>query len=357
MVLVTGAGGFIGVHVVRALLKHGFRVRGTARNAKNESKTKHIRECYPEAKCPVEIVEADLLSDAGWADAVRGCRYIVHVASPFPNAEPNHPDDVIKPAVEGTRRVLRFAAEAGTVKRIVVTSTMAAVHGEVDDTGDREFDENDWTDTEWKGLEAYAKSKTLAEKAAWDFVNTLPEGKRFELVTINPSLVLGPVLHGTYGTSVEVIKRLLDKTTPLIPYVNFAVCDVRDVAKAHVLGLTLPEAAGHRHIINTGNLWLRDAASMLREEFRDQGYYIPFLSSPNIGIWFVGLIDKSARMLYPRLGKVFKFSNKRMREVFGIEPRTIKETVSDTAHGLIQAGIIPKAPKYQSKQLSLDPKA
>lgn len=354
MALVTGAGGYIGVHVVRALLKHGYRVRGTARNPENEAKIKHIRECYPEAKHPVEIVRADLLSDAGWAEALKGCQYVVHVASPFPNAEPNHPDDVIKPAVEGTKRVLKFAAEAGTVKRVVVTSTMAAVHGEVDETGDRVFDENDWTNPDWKSLEAYAKSKTLAEKAAWDFVSELPQGKRFELVTINPSLVLGPVLHGTYGTSVEVIKRLLDKTSPLIPYVNFAICDVRDVARAHVEALTVPEAAGKRHIINTGNLWLKDAASMLREEFCSQGYYIPFLTSPNLGLWLVGFVDKSARMLYPRLGKVFKFSNKRMQEVFGIRPRSMRDTISDTAHSLIQTGIISEAPKYQAKQISMD---
>ncbi|EEC19275.1 putative uncharacterized oxidoreductase YDR541C [Ixodes scapularis] len=354
MVLVTGASGFIAVHVVRALQKQGFRVRGTVRDTKNERKTKPLKDCCPDAKYPLELVEADLLNDAGWAEAMTGCQYLVHVASPFPNAEPNHPDDVIRPAVEGTRRVLKFASESGTVKRAVITSTMGAIHGEVDDPADREYNEGDWTNVDFKGLETYAKSKTLAEKAAWDFVNSLPAGKKLELATVNPSLVFGPPLHGTYGTSVEVIKRLLDKTTPLIPYVNFAICDVRDVAKAHVQALVVPEAAGNRHIVNAGNVWLKDAAQMLREELSGQGYYIPFLSAPNIGLWLVGFVDKSARMLYPRLGKVFKFSNKRMREVLKVEPRSIKETVLDTAHGLIQAGIIHEAPKYARKEFALD---
>uniref|UniRef100_A0A131YH16 Flavonol reductase/cinnamoyl coa reductase n=1 Tax=Rhipicephalus appendiculatus TaxID=34631 RepID=A0A131YH16_RHIAP len=354
LVLVTGASGFIALHVVRALLKQGFRVRGTVRDAKNDRKTKPLRTCYPEAQHPVELAEADLLDDAGWADAVKGCQLVVHVASPFPNAEPNDPDDVIRPAVEGTRRVLKFAADAGTVRRVVLTSTMGAVHGEVDTPADREYDENDWTNVDFKGLETYAKSKTLAEKAAWDFVNALPAAKRFELVTVNPSLVFGPPLHGTYGTSIEVVKRLLDKSTPLIPYVNFAVCDVRDVAKAHVQALIVPEAAGQRHIINSGNVWLKDMAHMLREELSCQGYYIPFLSAPNIGLWLVGFIDRSAKMLYPRVGKVFKFSNKRMREVLKVEPRPIRESVLDTAHGLIQAGIIHEAPKYVRKELRLD---
>ncbi|KAL3213527.1 hypothetical protein MRX96_051669 [Rhipicephalus microplus] len=323
LVLVTGASGFIALHVVRALLKQGFRVRGTVRDAQNDRKTKPLRTCYPEAQHPVELAEADLLDDAGWADAVKGCQLVVHVASPFPNAEPNHPDDVIRPAVEGTRRVLKFAADAGTVRRVVLTSTMGAVHGEVDTPADREYDENDWTN-------------------------------RFELVTVNPSLVFGPPLHGAYGTSIEVVKRLLDKSTPLIPYVNFAVCDVRDVAKAHVQALIVPEAAGQRHIINSGNVWLKDMAHMLREELSCQGYYIPFLSAPNIGLWLVGFIDRSAKMLYPRVGKVFKFSNKRMREVLKVEPRPIRESVLDTAHGLIQAGIIHEAPKYVRKELRLD---
>ncbi|KAH7971077.1 hypothetical protein HPB49_018633 [Dermacentor silvarum] len=335
LVLVTGASGFIALHVVRALLKQGFRVRGTVRDANNETKTKPLRTCCPEAQHPVELVEADLLDDSGWADAVKGCQLVVHIASPFPNAEPSHPDDVIRPAVEGTRRVLKFAADAGTVRRVVLTSTMGAVHGEVDTPADREYDENDWTNVDFKGLETYAKSKTLAEKAAWDFVNALPAAKRFELVTVNPSLVFGPPLHGTYGTSIEVVKRLLDKSTPLIPYVNFAVCDVRDVAKAHVQALI-------------------DIAHTLREELSCQGYYIPFLSAPNIGLWLVGFVDRSAKMLYPRVGKVFKFSNKRMREVLKVEPRPIKESILDTAHGLIQAGIIHEAPKYVRKELRLD---
>lgn len=350
----TGASGFIAVHVIRALLKQGFRVRGTVRDTKNERKTKPLRECCPDAKHPVELVEADLLSDAGWAEAVSGCQYVVHVASPFPNAEPNHPDEVIRPAVEGTQRVLKFAADCGTVKRLVLTSTMGAVHGEVDEPVDREFDENDWTNVDFKGLETYAKSKTLAEKAAWDFVNNLGAGQKLELATVNPSLVFGPPLHGTYGTSVEVIKRLLDKTTPLIPYVNFAVCDVRDVAKAHVQALVVPDAAGKRHIVNTGNIWLKDVAHVLREELSGQGYYIPFLSAPNIGLWFIGFIDKSAKLLYPRLGKVYKFSNKRMREVLKVEPRPMRDTLVDTAHGLIQAGIIHEAPKYVRKEFALD---
>ncbi|KAH9366324.1 hypothetical protein HPB48_006224 [Haemaphysalis longicornis] len=332
VVLVTGASGFIAIHVVRALLKQGFRVRGTVRDAKNDRKTEPLRTCCPEARHPVELVEADLLDDAGWAEAVDGCQFVAH----------------------GTRRVLKFASEAGTVKRVVVTSSLLAVHGEVDTPAEREFDEDDWTDVEFKGVDAYTKSKVLAEKAAWEFVDTLPAEKRFELATINPGLVFGPPLHGTYGTSLEVIKRLLDKSTPLVPRVNVFVCDVRDVAKAHVQALIVPEAAGKRHIIYSGNAWLKDIAMILREELSGQGYCITSLTAPDIGVWLAGCVDKSAKMLYPRVGKVYKFSNRRMREVLGVEPRPIRDTVLDTAHGLIQAGAIQETSKYVRKELCLD---
>lgn len=354
VVLVTGASGFIAIHVVRALLKQGFRVRGTVRDAKNDRKTEPLRACCPEARHPVELVEADLLDDAGWAEAVSGCQFVAHVASPFPNVDPKNADDVIRPAVEGTRRVLKFASEAGTVKRVVVTSSLLAVHGEVDTPAEREYDEDDWTDVEFKGVDAYTKSKVLAEKAAWEFVDTLPADKRFELATINPGLVFGPPLHGTYGTSLEVIKRLLDKSTPLVPRVNVFVCDVRDVAKAHVQALIVPEAAGKRHIIYSGNAWLKDIAMILREELSGQGYCITSLTAPDIGVWLAGCVDKSAKMLYPRVGKVYSFSNRRMREVLGVEPRPIRDTVLDTAHGLIQAGAIQETSKYVRKELCLD---
>ncbi|GFO29722.1 NADPH-dependent aldehyde reductase ari1-like isoform x2, partial [Plakobranchus ocellatus] len=240
LVLVTGASGFLGRHVVKVLQEKGYRVRGTVRSLKNAKRVEHLYNLCPNAKFKLELVEADLTKDETWLDAVEGCTYIHHVASPFPLEDVNRDEEIIGPAIQGTLGVMKAAAKTGMVKRIVLTSSSSAV-GFVGGNKDPRT-EKDWTNINDKGISAYPKSKVLAEKAAWEFVANLPENEKFELAVINPVFILGPVLQGSGGTSFEIIQQILMKEVPVVPHFNLGVCDVRDVAEAHLRCMTLPEA-------------------------------------------------------------------------------------------------------------------
>ncbi|GIY24203.1 putative uncharacterized oxidoreductase YDR541C [Caerostris extrusa] len=345
-VLVTGASGFIALHIIQLLQREGYRVRGTVRNLKNDAKLRPLYNLCPEARYPLELVEADLTSDAGWEEAVKGCDYCLHVASPFPNAPPKSEDDLLIPAVEGTKRVLRACADAGTVKRIVLTSSISAVHGETSNQQGRIYCEDDWSDVNSPAMDAYAKSKTMAEKAAWDFIRSLPADKKMELATINPSLVMGPSISGVVCTSLELIKRLMDGSMPLIPRMYLALCDVRDVARAHMQAMIVPEAANNRHLVNTGHLWLQDLAHILRNEFSPQGYFIPTWPAPYFALWIYSFVDSSTRLILQRINQTYTFSNRRMKEVLKVEPRKAENTLIDTVHGMIDCGVIKRTKHY-----------
>lgn len=344
-VLVTGASGFIALHTIQVLQREGYRVRGTVRSLKNEDKTRPLKSLCPEAKHQLELVEADLTRDAGWKDAVKGCVYVIHVASPFPNAPPKEESDLLRPAVDGTKRVLRACADAGTVKRVVLTSSIGSIHGESTAEKDRLYTEDDWSDVNSPAIDAYAKSKTLAERAAWNFVQELPPDQKFELSVINPGLVMGPVISGVVCTSIELIKRLMDGSMPLIPRINLCLCDVRDVAAAHLKAMTIPEAANQRHLIVASHLWLRDVAFILSEEFGSQGYYIPTWHAPYFTLWLYSFFDNSTRLILSRINKSYTYSNRKMIEVLGINPRDMRKTLLDTVHCLIACGALKKTEK------------
>lgn len=242
---------------------------------------------------------------------------MIHVASPFPDRVPSNPDELIKPAVEGTLAVLRAVTEAGTVKRVVLTSSIAAVYDssiaipkEKEET--KTFDEESWTNVEDPLLDPYARSKTLAEKAAWEYVKDVPEEKKFELSVVNPGMVIGPLLNKRYTTSHGTVKRLFDRLTPAYPKLNLNVTDIRDVALAHYKCLTLPQAAGRRHLIVNHNLWFKDMAAILAKEFRPQGYHVPSLAAPNVLVWISSFYDKGAKLVVPRLSREAKYDNKRV---------------------------------------------
>ncbi|XP_013792300.1 putative uncharacterized oxidoreductase YDR541C [Limulus polyphemus] len=349
-VLVTGASGYIALHIIRLLLKEGYRVRGTVRSIGNEAKVKHVKEVYPNSRYPIELVEADLSMDDGWIRAVQDCEFVMHVASPFPNIPPKENSDLMVPAVEGTKRVLKACAKAGTVKRVILTSSISAVHGESSVENSQIYDEQDWSNLDSSDLDTYARSKTVAEKVAWEFVEELPTENKFELTVINPGLVIGPVLSNNIGTSVKLIVRLMNMSSPLIPGLNFYICDVRDVALAHIRAMTIPEAAGQRHIVGSGSLWMRDIAYILQKEFSPQGYWVFTLSAPYLVFWLVSFIDQSVNLILSRIGNVYKFSNERMKNVLGIKPKCMEGTILETAYSLIEHGVIPKYDKFQSKK-------
>ena len=344
LVLVTGASGFLATHIVQQLLVKGqVRVRGTVRSLKNEEKVKPLQEMVPDATHPLELVEADLMNEESWKEAVRGCSYVYHVASPVPSQVPQNENDIIVPAVEGTLNVLKACAELGTIKRVVLTSSVIAIWG---DEKDRVYTEADWAAEE--NAQAYPKSKTLAEKAAWDYVNKLEDDKKFELVVTNPSLVIGPLLSVvTSGSaSIDFIQKLLTNNYPTLANISFNIVDVRDVAACHISAMEKAGAAGNRHIITGRTLWLREIADIIAREFKPQGYTITSFVMPNFGIWLAKFFDPNAKIVYPLLNKKVLFNNERMRSILEVEPRDVATTILDTCYNLIELGVVPKKNGY-----------
>lgn len=301
---------------------------------------------YANFRFKLELVEADLMQDEGWQEAVRDCTYVIHMASPFPAANPSNEEEVIRPAVDGTVRVLRAAQQVGGVKRVVLTSSIASISGGFIG-GNKVFTEEDWTNTDDPSLLAYVKSKTLAEQAAWDFVNKLEEVERFELAVINPVFVMGPVLCGSFATSMEVVQRLLEHAMPALPRLNFPVTDVRDVATAHIRAMLVTEAAGNRHIISSGTMWMHEIAKVVDDEFRSLGYSVPTMTVPKIFVVINSLFDSSLKSILPSINKVTEFDNSKMRNVLSLQPTDMKKTIIDMCYSMIESGHVKKTEQYK----------
>ncbi|MFI7677595.1 NAD-dependent epimerase/dehydratase family protein [Actinophytocola sp. NPDC049390] len=320
-VLVTGASGFIARHVVAELRGAGYRVRGTARR---------------DVDGVDELARADLGADAGWAEAVDGCDYVMHVASPFPVGVPSSEDELVRPAVDGTLRVLRAAKEAG-VRRVVVTSSVAAIASGHRDTVVRT--ESDWSDLERSA--AYAKSKTLAERAAWDFA----QESGLELVVVNPGMVLGPLLSSGVSTSVDVVRRLLVREVPGSPKMGFPVVDVRDVAIGHRLAMESSIAAGQRYVLAGDFVWMREIAAVLAEAFGPRGYRVPTGVMPTWLLRIVSRFDPSVRQALDFVGRTEFVSADKARGELGWTMRPVRDTIVDTAERLIELGLAPNPSK------------
>lgn len=335
-VLVTGATGFVAGHCIAELLEHGYAVRATVRDLGNTGRRAHLVQLAERTGGDLEFVAADLDGESGWAAAVSGCTYVLHVASPFPSAPPEDEQELITTAVDGTLRVLRACVASDTVRRVVLTSSIAAVaHGYRTDALRTEAD---WTVVERSP--AYQKSKTLAERAAWEFLDAQPADRGLELAVVNPGMVLGPVQYAATSTSHEPIRRLLARDTPGSPRVGWSVVDVRDLATAHRLAMEVPEAAGNRYICSGEHLWMGEMARILAEEFDSLGFRVPTRGLPDWLVRTIAVFDKGLRLAVPTLGRTERLSAEKARRELGWTMRPIRETVVDTADSLLAYGIV-----------------
>lgn len=338
-ILVTGGSGFIGSHTILRLLKEGHRVRTTVRNAKREEDVKALlRQGGWESEDGLSFFLADLEKDEGWAQATKGCDYVLHVASPFPPSVPKHEDELIIPAREGTLRVLKASRDSG-VKRVVITSSFAAIgYGHKNKTNP--YDETDWTDANG-AIPAYVKSKTLAERAAWDFIKS--EGKGLELSSVNPVGVFGPVLGPDYSASIVLVQRLLDGAMPGIPQLYFGVVDVRDVVDLHLKAMTNPKANGERFLAVAGDfMTIQEIARVLKEGLGKSAEKVPTKTVPNWLVRIVSLWDQGAKQILPELGKKKNGSNEKAKRILGWSPRSNEEAILATAESLIRFGLVGK---------------
>jgi dihydroflavonol-4-reductase len=338
IVLVTGGSGFVGVHTILRLLAAGHEVRTSVRSAdRSKDVLAMLREGGAEATDRLSFFTADLVKDAGWKEAVTGCDYVLHVASPLVANLPNDENEFIVPARDGTLRVLRAARDA-KVKRVVITSSTAAVAYDQKPQS-QPLDETNWTNLDGADLQPYIKSKTLAERAAWDFIAS--EGGGLELSVINPVGIFGPVLGPDFSGSIQLIKTLLDGAVPAAPKLYFALVDVRDVADLHLRAMTSPAAKGERFIAVAGEtLSILDIAKLLRRKLGASAPRLPRFEAPN---WLVRLAATRVPLLKavaPQLGHIRHLSGAKARTVLGWTPRGNEEIVLATADSLLKLGLV-----------------
>ena len=346
-VLVTGGSGFIGGHAILQLLAAGHQVRTTVRSMSRESDVRAtLKQAGTEPGDRLSFFVADLLNDAGWAAAVAGCDYVLHVASPFPAKIPDHEDELIVPAREGSLRVLRAARDAG-VKRVVLTSSFAAIgYGQKPQAAP--FNETNWTDPNGEDVTPYVKSKTLAERSAWDFIDK--EGRGLELSVVNPVGVFGPVLGSDYATSIIIVQRLMDGAMPGSPKLLFGVVDVRDVVDLHLRAMTSPAAKGERFLAVAGDfMWIAEIAKVLKKRMGAAGKRVPTRELPNWLVRLAALREPAVKQITPELGKTKNATNEKARRVLGWAPRSNEDAVVATAESLVRLGLLKDSPPAQSR--------
>lgn len=347
-VLVTGASGFVAMHCIARLLRDGKRVRGTVRDEARGEEVRKLLGKQVDVR-GLSFVKAELDHDAGWLEAAQGCSHVLHVASPVPRKPAKTADEVIGPARDGALRVLKACSQAG-VQRVVMTSSTAAVIWGRNRDGSRVYDEKDWSELNDE-VGPYERSKTLAERAAWEYVDQLPATSRLEFVTILPGLVLGPVFGGSHSISGEVIRKLLAGELPGVPDLGFAPVDARDLADIHVTALTHPDAVNQRFIAALEHAPWVDMAKLLAEHYAPRGLKVPTRKLPSFVLKLVALFDKTTALAVPELGKRQDVSCEKARRVLGWNPRGVETMVIDMAESMIDLGIVKGA-----KPVSVSPK-
>ncbi len=332
-VLVTGGSGYIAGYLIRQLVAEDWTVRTTVRNLAREAE---VRRVLAVDNAKLSFFAADLENDAGWAEAMAGCSHVAHVASPFPAAAPKHDDELIVPARDGALRALRAAKAAGASRFVMTSSTAAIGYGHSDVA--RPCTEADWTNVDAANLSAYVKSKTIAERAARDWVAS--EGGGIEFCTVNPSLVLGPVLSADMSTSVEAVRKLLDGSVPGLPNLSFPLVDVRDIADLHVRALTAPDMANERFIGSGPTVTMADMAAILRGRLGNEARKVPTLHLPDFLVRIAALFDPVMRQVTGELSKPKTMDARHALAKLGWKTRSIEDSVVDTARSLFDLGIL-----------------
>lgn len=336
LVLVTGGTGFIGVHCIVRLLAEGTRVRATVRTPQRADDLRALVRLGGADPAGLEIATADLLHDAGWGAAVRGATHVLHVASPFPARQPKDEDELIAPAVEGTLRVLRAARDAG-VRRVVPTSSFAAI-GYGPHPG-RRFTEADWTDPASPSITPYVRSKTLAERAAWDFIGR--EGGDLELATVNPVGVFGPAIGTDLSASLELLLGLLNGRYPAVPHGTVNAVDVRDVADLHVLAMRHPDAAGERFLAVSGDAFeYVELSRLMRAELGDVARRATTRVLPDWVVRAAAPFVSEARTIAADLGRRVDASHEKATRLLGWTPRPREDAVLAAARSLVDLGLV-----------------
>ena len=332
-VLVTGGTGFIGLHCLQQLLDKGYKVKTTIRS---ESRKQEVMEAMKKHSSNFENLEffiADLLSDDGWSEAVNGSKYVLHVASPFFLGEPENEDVFIKPAVEGTLRVLKACADAD-VKKVVLTSSFAAV-GYGHPKEKEVYTEEDWSSVDGE-ISPYAKSKTLAEKAAWEFVKNLEESKKFELTVINPVAVTGPMLTSDIGSSNDFLLKLISGSMPACPKIHMGYIDVRDVAKAHIFSMTEDKTNGERIIVSENEMFFAEVGKTLNEAGFKKS---PTKEMPNFLVKIMSLFVGELKTLLSALNRKGDIDKTKAKSFFNWDYISTEQSVTETAQQLQDMGL------------------
>lgn len=338
-VLVTGGTGFVGMRLILQLLQKGYAVKTTVRSL--DSKPTVIETLQTNGITSFDnlsFIQAELTNDNNWADAMQGCKYVLSVASPVFLQEPKNENEAIKPAVEGIQRILKFAKNAG-VKRVVMTSNFGAVGFSQRDKN-RETTESDWTDTTLKGLSVYEKSKTLAEKAAWEFIKK--EGGNLEFATINPVAILGPSLNDHVSESFNILKHLLDGSMKAVPNIPLNIVDVRDVADLHIRAMENSKANGQRFIASAdGQISMPEIATFIRKAMPGISANVSAKTIPNMVIKLASLFNRQARQGAMLLNVNRNVSNAKARNVLGWTAiATNEETIIASLQSMIKYGIV-----------------
>lgn len=335
-VVLTGASGFIAKHIALRLLTQGYHVRGTIRSMKRADEVRDALRPHLEDPVLLEsrlsFAELDLSKDEGWDEACVGADIVMHTASPFPFEQPRDENELIGPAVEGALRALKAAHRAG-VKRFIITSSVVAIM-EGHESNQSAFDETDWSNVDSPDINAYSKSKTLAERAVWDYAEK--HAPDMQITSINPGLVLGPSLDANYGTSLQIIERIVTSKDPMLPNFGINCVDVRDIADMHVKAIDTEASFGQRLAGVSAFIWYPDLAKLLAKAYPDRK--IATRRAPNFMIKLYGMISSGVRSVVPSLDVRREVSNARARQILGMEFRSVDEAARSAAETILEHG-------------------